>query len=336
MRKIDSTIKFIIDPVHNPPPTDWGKIEKSINHHRLFHFMEDIFKIYSDVIPLEIKARLKKNYIYELQRQYQLAAELTELCRKFDQAGLNYICLKGPALAIQLYGSLQGRVSRDLDFLIKEEDVSEFLKLLFDCGYQITQSKKSIKPEDYRKLKKDQHLINKEKRILVELHWRLFTNKHFFPVVDKLMEDPDKVSVLNYQVPVMNRENHFFYLCMHGIYHEFFRLFWLRDIAEADLRWKPDRERVLTLASLMKMKRVISSAVFLADIFFNPLPEPSDKISERGVRKIVNHCIKIINQSSALRKIDRLNRIFYFMRLKKGMPYKVECLTGVVKRFKTA
>ncbi len=333
MREIKSDLKFILNPQNNPIPGNWHAVEKLINHHRLFHHLEDIFKLHGEDIPPEIKSRLKKNTIYELQRQYQLAQELVELCRKFDAEDLKYVCLKGPALAIQLYGSIHARVSRDLDFLIGEEDIPEFISILSNSGYRIKDSEKAIEPVIYRKLKKDQGLLNPEKRILVELHWRLFTHKRFFPGTHRLMEEPEQVPVLEYPVPVMNRSNHLLYLSMHGIYHEFFRLFWLRDIAEAEMRWQEDKEGMWKLAREMKIERVIAAAIFLAKRIFLPHYIHSDEVIVGKAGKIADHCIKVINRSSPMDKVDRFQRIFYFMALKKGILYKLECVTGAVKRF---
>ena len=41
----------------------------------------------------------------------------------------------------------------------------------------------------------------------------------------------------------MNEDNTFLYLTFHGGMHQFTRLFWLRDVAEALKRWSLDQDR---------------------------------------------------------------------------------------------
>jgi hypothetical protein len=71
----------------------------------------------------------------------------------------------------------------------------------------------------------------------------------------------------------------------------------------------------------------------LAERVFRKSLVPSGINSDKKTMVIVNHCINVINRSSQPDPSDRLRRIKYFMDLKRGLGYKVACVSGVVWRY---
>ena len=331
--KPDPSIKFLIDPENNPAPESWDDFERLINHHRYFHNLERVFRKCADEIPPEIKNRLKETYKTQLQNQLLLANELQLISRILNREKVVYLNLKGIGLALQLYGKITERFTRDIDFVISEEEIDRALDLFHASGYKIIKNETHISPGIFRKIKKNQTLIHPEKRIIAELHWELFSNRYFYSFGDKLMKEPQTIDLNGISIKNMNRENAFIYLCLHGAYHEYFRLFWLRDIAKILQEWDLNWQKIIVRATEEDILRVIASSAILAGKLYN-LTTPFDSFAkDPKIRWLVDHTISVINRSSLPSPKDRIKRIVYFLTLKRSWKYKIECVTGIGKRY---
>jgi hypothetical protein len=333
MNELNRNIRFILEPEEASSPESWGPVIETIHHHRFYHQLEDILDTHGDKMPEAIRSELKNNYQGQLLKQLQLAKELQAICKILNEKELFYINMKGSTLALQLYGKLSERLTRDIDFLIEEKDVARFLELLGGFGYEIIPAEKD-KPEEYfRKIKKNYTLISREKNIIIELHWELFSNPYFYPEQSSLKKDPDSQDLNGTPVQVMNQENNFLYLCMHGTYHEYFRLFWLRDIAAVMKNWDLDWENIKKRVESEGLLRIVASSCILSGAVFN-IQTPYDTLRKDPVIQwILNHNLRAINRTSQPHPSDRLKRIGYFMKLRSEAVYKYECVAGIGRRF---
>lgn len=66
----------------------------------------------------------------------RLAQSACRLGSDLDAAGIDWISIKGPALAQLVYGSTALKLSRDFDILVASADFATVAALLADKGYQ--------------------------------------------------------------------------------------------------------------------------------------------------------------------------------------------------------
>lgn len=333
MGKLNKDIEFIIHPNQDYQPSNWQNILSLIRHHRYYHVLEDIFKNHGDEISIAVKDELKNDYKRQLQDQLLIASELQKICSILNERKLFYINLKGTVLALQLYGKISDRLTRDIDFLIRENDIDLFMDFFHGLGYRLVKAEKDRPERSFRRIKKNYTLIHSETRLIVELHWDLFSNPYFYTYQSTFCENPDSEKLNGTLITTLNRENNFLYLCMHGIYHEFFRLFWLRDVAHMVRNNKLDWNGILNRARKEGIDRIILAAVILAREVYKFETPYEDCRQDPDIRRIVNHNINVINRSSLPAMRDRLKRIRYFMQLRRDPRYKLECLLGVGKRY---
>ena len=64
-----------------------------------------------------------------------LFEELARLVDALAKHGIDAIPFKGPLLAIQAFGDLGLREFRDLDFLVRDEDLAKTIATLHSLGY---------------------------------------------------------------------------------------------------------------------------------------------------------------------------------------------------------
>ncbi len=158
-------------------PLDWDRIVESALSQGiapfLYHNLKNIPETHG--IPKGVMAELKKNYHENIARNMYLYAELARIVKAFHDKGINTIVLKGAALAKFVYRDIGLRSMIDIDLLVKQEDLLHARDIVSDLNY-VPEVRRSSE-EWYRK--NHHHLpvyINREKSILIELHWNIADN----------------------------------------------------------------------------------------------------------------------------------------------------------------
>lgn len=331
---IDPDIRFIINPLEAERPADWNRIPALMRHHRLYHSLEGILSKYREVIPEPVREEMTSAYRGRLQSQLKTGTELLLINQNFQKKGIKFLNLKGLALSQELYGNISSRLTQDIDLLIHPENTEPSLQILQDLGYSPISSEKQVDPGRFRQVKKNYTLIHPQKRVVCELHWDLFSNPRLVPDSGIWWEDPSEVVIEGQCLPVMNRENQILYLCLHGMYHEYFRLFWLRDISQWVQEMDSDWDRIYERAKAGGLERPLRVSLHLASLLFgsrDPFTELKDTLSLKRMRR---HIIRRINRSRHHNTVDRLRRVFYFMELKRDLSYRSYVLQGIIKRWK--
>jgi hypothetical protein len=172
-----------------------------------------------------------------------LYAELQRLLDDFAAARIEVASYKGPLLALTLYGSVTLREFRDLDFLVRPEDVARAAPVLETHGYRC-QSGADLALLGAREIA----FGRRRGRGLVELHTALLP-RYFASRPDR---DPwsrlERVRLGARQVQTLTLEDAIVFLCQHGVQHGWERLAWVADVSEAvcgalPLDWERLRDR---------------------------------------------------------------------------------------------
>lgn len=155
-------------------------------------------------------------------RALALGAGLKRLVVAFAARGLQPLALKGPALAVQAYGSLGARGGVDLDVLLPAEQWPEALAVLQDMGYHMAPGQQWPLPDATHEL-----VLTHVQQPRIELHRRLLRHQH-------LLQAPQRITqVLDLQgtdVTCLAPAYALPYLIAHANQHCFRRLIWLMDI----------------------------------------------------------------------------------------------------------
>ncbi len=226
---------------------DWVRFLRLTEHHRVVPTVYLQLKTLNHpFIPAELLRNLQAQYHRNTLRMLHLQAEAERLTRLLIAHGIRVLMLKGPALAQQLYGDVSLRTSKDIDLLIAPDDMDEAEHWMKEAGY-------ASKSGEVRVLGswkwKDHHAsyLHPQKRVEIELHWRLHPDGGGEPSFDELWNcrKMGKAAGTSRQVPLgpadnrtvmtscmytLGSEHQFLYLSAHGARHGWFRLRWLVDI----------------------------------------------------------------------------------------------------------
>ncbi|MGO4274859.1 nucleotidyltransferase family protein, partial [Paenibacillus sp. TAF58] len=250
---------------------DWGAFLQLARHHRVFSLLyTNLRKTDSDWVPPYVMNTLQMDYQENTFNMLRLSAEMEQTCKLFSDSDISTIVLKGPVLAVDLYGDVSLRTSRDLDILIPIENVDQAEELLRSQGY--------VKEEEYNTILNDwkwrhHHVtfIHPDKRVTLEIHWRLSPGPGKEPSFGELWGRKRKSTITSHPVYYLGREDLFLFLASHGARHGWSRLRWLADI---DRITRQDIDDAKLHSLLMKNRQLHLGAqaiILAAQLLHTPL-----------------------------------------------------------------
>lgn len=150
----------------------------------------------------------------------RFAATLEDLLQRFGEQAIDALPLKGPALALALYGDETLRSCNDLDLLIRRDDYPRAEALLLDQGFVGRET------DDY-------HRRFVRRGMPVELHVEIASLRYFPFDSDGIWKRSHVETFRGKPMRAMCNEDLALYLCFHGLKHGFSRLIWILDAARA-------------------------------------------------------------------------------------------------------
>ncbi|MBW4516114.1 MAG: nucleotidyltransferase family protein [Timaviella obliquedivisa GSE-PSE-MK23-08B] len=256
---------------------DWQAVIQLAYRHGVMPLLyKNLHAISPQAMPGADFEQLRHLFKANTQRSLLLAGELVKILTLFNQHQIAAVPYKGPVLANAVYGGVAFRQYFDLDIVVQQQDVLPAKLLLIEQGY-IPKDKMNELEEEAFLQSRDEHnytLIHTDKRIAVELHWRITPRstsviepKHFWERLE-----PDLFA--GTQIANLSLEEWLPILCVHGSRHRWERLTWLCDIAEI-MRLRPelDWDAVIARSQILVCQRMLFLGVLLAHRLLDaPLP----------------------------------------------------------------
>jgi hypothetical protein len=246
---------------------DWGALLKMAAFHEIVPLLyQGLSPFKADLDPQGWQA-LRGAYLENATRNVFLSKTLLQTLETLRQAGIEALALKGPALAVLVYGDLVMRQYVDLDILIQPTNFNRAADILTQNGwlrpFQLSDAQKTwlVRTEnDLSFTRTGAHL---------ELHWDVAEKgvRSGIPR-DLWWTNVQPVELLERPVPTLSAENTFLYLCLHGCKHGWLKFKYLADLAyfyqaSSGLDW----EVVLQQARRLGLLRSVGLGVTLAQRF---------------------------------------------------------------------
>jgi|GEM_PF-1058951 len=140
--------------------------------------------------------------------------ETADLLRRFEDAGLPAIPLKGTVLAEQYFGHFAARPTSDIDLLVRRRHVDEASRLVREAGY--TRAEASSPVHYHAEWCKERP--GWPAPVSVELHWDLAQAGVSAVDVEALWQESEPLDGFRH-IRVMDAEATFYTLCLHGASH---------------------------------------------------------------------------------------------------------------------
>ena len=313
---------------------------------KIFGFLERQKLMILSLNVLESFNEADRDYLKEVIhnqtiRSLNLTSILMSLLRELISTGIEPIPIKGPVLAQRLYGDVSRRHSGDLDFVVKKSELLPAIEILENLGFQLVSPKSNFsqKQIDYfLKYKNAYCVYNEEVGLYVELHVGIYNHGLLEPFKGMLLlKDLIRGRIGGISIREMNVNNTFLYLAYHGAHHQYYRLFWLRDIAVALKMWNLDHRSILNRARSMGIERLLVMSLDLSMKIFNsiiPL-EYYDYLDQNKaiISRLNRICINRIFGPERLNIRRKIQRQYFLILLKPGAKYKWTVVINVLNRW---
>ncbi len=124
---------------------DWEAVQRRARWHRVlplfFQALEDLL---GPTLPPPMCEQIREHRRGVRIQNTFVAQELARVHRRFEDAGLPLLAMKGPVLAQEAYGDIALRHSVDADVAIPSDQFSEADRLLKDLGYEYAAKRKGM------------------------------------------------------------------------------------------------------------------------------------------------------------------------------------------------
>jgi hypothetical protein len=191
--------------------------------------------------------------------------ELLAALKRLQAARVDVIALKGPALAVQLYGDATRRMSRDIDLLVTAAAFERAHDILVEHGYVPEFNWRGRHRHAFLERYHDLAFLSPAGG-LIELHWRLVQSRYTVRYdLEAMWQNSVTVDVLGQAVRVFCPNDLLFYLALHGAKHQWSQLDLVLDVAALLKDEHLDLQAVVQSAAAAHTNRLLRLAIALAE-----------------------------------------------------------------------
>lgn len=332
-----------------PQTLNGDEFNRLIRYHRM---LPVIFPIIKQTVEQSLPPLVSQTHAAGLILQYEahkrfiqnINSEAGRLLHLLHQKGIPVVLLKGPLLARRYYGDSIHRHQGDIDLLAREKDIGNLHRLLTEQGYHTPFDylfRRPVHKSLYFSFDNQVPYILKSSRVRVEIHSRLFNNRHLLPIPPEILFDrAQEDSFEGAAVKTLDTMDNILYLFAHGASHRWFRLKWLMDIHmlshHPDWQWQTIAQRTKETG----LEHIVNQGLTLCNrLFHTPLPQTTGEqdlshSNKKNMSYLTDRALEEIEKSSFRLHKEGMagvwRKMVYMMRLRKGFRFKIKTLDLLV------
>ncbi len=332
-----------------PADLEWQDFVALLARHRVMPLVWPVLKPHAGTMPADVQRQLAQKAASNAQQALFQAGELASLSAKLTGHGIRSIALKGPALSLQAYGNLASRDAGDVDLWIDPARYDHAVRLILAEGYR--HAGPDGEPDTVLNAAYRRHFPSFEFRhattgSLLDLHWRCAPNRHLFAVP---FDDPwarrVTLSIGGAEVATLPGQDQILFLCTHGARNAWYRLKWLCDVAVlATGSTDDDMQGLFGRALELGLERVLAQTLLLCERILGVARSPaldSGLAQDARVIALVHTAERALAEdtsrwAAAAPLSAKLAKLSNDLRLRKGLPYKLHCLSRHLLRVESS
>ncbi|RMF03779.1 MAG: hypothetical protein D6768_05050, partial [Chloroflexi bacterium] len=216
-------------------PVDWEALFQAVGRNGILGLAYHILRRQPDELwpPPEFRDWVRQAHRQSVIRMALMQRRVTAALADLQESGLDFLVIKGPVLAQQVYPDSNLRPFGDLDIVVRERDWPAVHRHLLARGFVPEAEWPEPPPKLHPKL------------VLYELkYWHpgteLLVEVHYDDLLNAGLASRDGagfwqragwVEIEGVRVKALSAADQLLHLCMHAHYHGYTRLNWLSDIA---------------------------------------------------------------------------------------------------------
>ncbi len=166
-----------------------------------------------------------------LSRNMKLLTLLDRIQKAFDQAGLEWIAIKGPVFTARCFGDLARRTSFDLDVLVRPEDAHKADRLLREINICPNGKAFSLKKRPFGLTTHEHKYYCAESGTMIELHVSLADERYRIVPTEQAFRHKTSFAIEQRSYPVLSPEDTLMHYGLHGFGHRWDRLNHVLNVA---------------------------------------------------------------------------------------------------------
>lgn len=196
-------------------------------------------------VPGSILIRFESVYYTYFAQNALFYEELSRVSAALEKGGIPVIMLKGVFLAAGIYENIALRPMRDLDLLVKKEDILSVVETLGQSGYKpIVSVKEQLENPFNYSLTLAQKNVGLHDSVTVDLHWHILNSSWLMGLSSRkcdmkhVWESVEIVVLEGIRMRVLSCEYLLISLAINAFSHCYERLILLADFAEVLKQYK--------------------------------------------------------------------------------------------------
>jgi len=257
---------------------DWGEVRRMAHQNRMGALLYESLRRQEGIrqAPPAILTSLERDYRGTKIRNLRLLRESLDLVSSLRERGVEAVPYKGPILATTVYEDLGLRQFKDVDLLVRPEDLAATRSFLLERGYRALEDLDDVRVREFLEDDCEFHFEHPEEKVLLEIHWQILPRRHGFGfVLADYWKRLVPLRIAGADIKTFPDEDLLLVLSVHhGEKHRWRRLRWLGDVARL-LAARPslDWRLVLERAREVGRERTILQGAYLAAVLLDaPIP----------------------------------------------------------------
>lgn len=218
-----------------------------------------------ETIKPQYKQKLYTVYYLTVRKNVKLQHALNAILDDLNKAGIDITLLQGMALLQEAYQDIGLRPMKDMDLWVLPQYFKKLTDLLIRQGFENSR----LYPNTYRK-----------GEIILDIHTHLLwadriKTRDFLlsKSQDEIFRDTQTIHTDSGKARCLDPQDHFLYLGLHALKHNFNRLIWLVDIRTLAATWKPsDWDELVKRAEELGHKKTLRYILYLLTHLFDLKP----------------------------------------------------------------
>ena len=203
------------------------------DHLQISPLLYNALKSQTQIVPRDVLKQLHACYIKNTYRNTILLHGLSVTAEFLQDAGVEVMALKGAALAESVYDNIALRYMDDIDIMVKKEDLTSAIKLLFQKGFIIKEHPSHLYhiPDE---LKHFPTLYHPQMKFKLDLHCSIdYGNSPLNIELSRLWQNAVPIKISGRPMKALAPVDLILCLCLHLAYHDLYKggLKYLCDIS---------------------------------------------------------------------------------------------------------
>lgn len=212
-----------------PPVSKLDGLTRAAAYHGVVGYVHETFE-HTDLLPVAEQARIATFRERTVQAHLRVMADLSHLRAVLDAAGIPWLVMKGPTLALPVHGRVEMRSYGDLDVLVEPHRFGRAIEALEDGGCRLVDQNWTL----FRDQLKGELELLLPAGTKLDLHWHLINERAvrdtFSIDIAGVIDRRRDVGVGADSVPTLSPEDTLVYVATHATLSGADRLIWLKDV----------------------------------------------------------------------------------------------------------